>query len=513
LLTSYAKHKTKVHEDGGSKPVWNQTFLIDLGNRESFQLEVYDRETLGADKLMGSATINTREVFQKERVDVWVSLDKKGKIAGQIHLIMAVAQQPPKFVNLNGAPKLNPDYVNWKPENKTSLMPNQTPYALPVVTNLKEYGDYKNAAGVDYSLPRPLQDAIATVQLPSYADSLGIQGDALQIITPLFTKYEIPLGMLSKLMGISAYQAVHFVIDDSGSMGFPTDSNHPNGTPMTRWEEAQQRVKVMIEIMAFVPTPPITISFLNRPASVELVRGQKHPHMFVNESWATIDSVFRQGPVGGTPFYEKILDSLQNPRFQGQKVIRYFFGDGEPNGGIEAVRSIIQLVMSRNRPQDNPITLVSCTNEDSQVEWMKQLEEAAPYVAEIDDFEDERTEIVEDQGIVFPFTHGFYLIALVVGAMNPYDLDAMDESIPFTKYSLDSMLGVQYTPQEYFSYFDCFIQTQQRKPIATALDRIKKGIDWRPYYNDFLSLQGPNMDIPAVLEFKKRLREAINIYR
>jgi hypothetical protein len=261
--------------------------------------------------------------------------------------------------------------------------------------------------------------------------------------------------------------------------------------------------------MAFVPIPPVTIEFLNRPAVIELDRTGKHPHAFISEAWGAIDNLFRQGPSGGTPFYEKIAQSLINPRYLGRRTIRYFFGDGQPNGGLQAVQAIVQMVMNRERPQDNPITLVSCTNEDSEVEWMKQLEEAAPFTSETDDFEDERNEVVADQGIVFPFTNGFYLIALIVGAMNPYDLDAMDESVPFTKYSIDTLLGVQYSQQEYFSYFDNFVQTQARKPMMTALDQIKKSIDWKPYYNDFLTTQGTNNDIPAVLEFKKRIKAAV----
>jgi hypothetical protein len=507
-------YKTKVHEDAGSSPVWNQQFVIDMVHRDSFQVEVFDKENVGSDKLMGRASVLVADVFKNEREDLWVPLDKKGKQAGQIHIELSVAHPPPKFVNVNGAPKLNQEYVNWAPGNKTSLTSQQTPHALPVITSLSDYKVYNQAAGgpgMERPISSNLQQTLFTMQQPQFSQGMGVHGDVVQLATPIFTKYEIPLGLLSKLIEMENFQHIHVLMDDSGSMGSQTDSIHPNGQPMTRWEEARDRFKNMIEIMAFVPIPPITVEFLNRPTLIELDRTGKHPHAFISEAWGVIDSLFQQGPSGGTPFYEKIAHSLMNPRFQGKRTIRYFFGDGQPNGGSQAVKAILQLVMNRDRPHDNPITLVSCTNEDSEVEWMKKLEEAAPFTSEIDDFEDERKEIQEDQGIVFPFTYGFYLIALIVGASNPYDLDAMDESVPFTKYSLDTLLGIQYSQQEYFSYFDCFAQTQARKPIQSPLDQIKRSIDWKPYYNDFLNTQGPNNDIPAVQEFKKRLMAAVMV--
>jgi hypothetical protein len=511
ILIGTFQLKTKTHKDGGSKPYWNQSFVVDCCYQDSFDIQVYDRENIGSDKLMGEAKVLVKDVYTNGSQDIWVSLERKGKYKGKVHLIMTIAEPPPKYMNQNGMPKLNVDYVNWEPANQTSLPLKSLSYALPVVSSMDDFAAYNQAAGkANHTVIPPLiTQAITSIQLPQYAQSIGIQGDPSAEIIQIFTRYEIPIGMLSKLSILQSFHHIHFVIDDSGSMGSQTDSCHPNGSVMSRWEEAQQRLKVMIELMAFIPIPPITIEFLNRTVVLELQRDQKHPYQFINEAWQAIDQVFAQGPGGGTPFYEKIHMSLVNQRFLGRKTVRYFFGDGVPNGGAQAIQAIIHLVVNRERPQDNPITLVSCTNVDSEVEWMKLLEEAATFTSEVDDFEDERREIQEDQGIVFPFTKGFYLVSLLVGAMNPYDLDAMDESVPFTKYSLDNLLGIQYSPQEYFAYFDCFVQTQLRKPIQTAMDQIKKSIDWKPYYNDFLTIQGTNNDIPAVIEFKRRLRQTL----
>jgi hypothetical protein len=516
-LTLSNGHQTfKTRNDEHVQPVWNQSFIVDINSVNTLEIKVFAKKFF-TDKLIGQGIVSTLLASQHGEQQLWLPIMRDGVVTGQVEVQVSIADPPPKYVPVNGVAKLNQEYVNWAPENKTSLTKQQAPHALPVISSMSDYHDYNKASssagsnGTIDRIPHSVQESIKTMQSAQFGQSIGMSEDmdAIQLITPVFSKYEIPIGMLTKLLQLQSFECIQFLIDDSGSMGCTTDSWHPNGKPMTRWEEARDRMKVMFEIMAFVVIPPITIQFLNRHDIVELSRDHKHPHVFINEAWSAIDQVFSRGPSGGTPFYEKIAESFVNPRFVGRRTIRYFFGDGEPNGGFQAVKAIVQMVMNRERPQDNPITLVSCTNEDDQVEWMKQLEEAAPFTAEIDDFEDERREVLGDQGLVFPFTNGFYLIALIVGAMNPYDLDAMDESIPFTKYSLDTLLGVRYSDKEYFSYFDCFVNTQKRKPIQSALDRLKSGIDWKPYYNDFLNTQGPNIDIPVVVEFKKRIKASV----
>ena len=85
------------------------------------------------------------------------------------------------------------------------------------------------------------------------------------------------------------------------------------------------------------------------------------------------------------------------------------------------------MLIHRQDPAGNPMTFLSCTGDDQEAEWMKEVEEVAPYCSESDDFADEREEVLNDQGMALPFTKGFYLVCQLVAAMNPDDLDAMDE--------------------------------------------------------------------------------------
>ena len=132
--------------------------------------------------------------------------------------------------------------------------------------------------------------------------------------------------------------------------------------------------------------------------------------------------------------------------------MHYLFTDGVPTD--KTADEVAQLILSRQSPERNPLTLMSCTNEDSEVEWMKQIEERAPYTSEIDDYQDERREVMTDQGVAFPYTRGFWIISALVAAINPDDLDAMDENLPFSKFTLDELLGRSHTPDEYQYYFE-----------------------------------------------------------
>jgi hypothetical protein len=302
-------------------------------------------------------------------------------------------------------------------------------------------------------------------------------------------------------MMLTEYQSLEFIIDDSGSMQCATDTFDPiTKKPLTRWAEAQFRLKEMVEILAYVPFTQIGIEFLNRKNRVSLTRQGRDPKTFLAAAYQEIDGAFQQGPSGTTPALEKIQESLI--RGQGVSIARYFFGDGVPNGGVQAQKEIVNILKNRNDPMGNPMTFISCTNEDSQVEWMKDAEEVVPYCSESDDFRDEAEEVARDQGGALPYTKGFHLICQLVAASNPDDLDAMDESIPFTKATLDNLLGIQHNDASYKHYFDHFVKAQQSRKIEGPTDTLKKNARWN--YEDFLRAPVANQ-IPQVQQLKQQL--------
>jgi len=300
---------------------------------------------------------------------------------------------------------------------------------------------------------------------------------------------------------LSEFQSLEFIVDDSGSMQCLSDSVDPmTRRPMSRWKEAQVRLKEMIEILAYVPFNQIGIEFLNRSQRISLLREGRPPAEFLQSAYQQIDAQFVAPPAGTTPALEKLQESLI--RGQGISIARYFFGDGTPNGGVRAQQEIVNILRNRQDPAGNPITFISCTNEDEQVEWMKDCEEIIAYCSESDDFQDEANEVLKDQGAALPYTRGFHLICTLVAAMNPDDLDAMDESVPFTKMTLDNLLGVQHNEESYKHYFDCFSRAQSQRVVTGPADTIKKNIRWN--YADFLRAPVANQ-IPQVQQLKQQL--------
>jgi hypothetical protein len=324
----------------------------------------------------------------------------------------------------------------------------------------------------------------------------------------ILNKYEVPMGLMNKLMMLTEFESLEFMLDDSGSMTLQSDTKGPDGLFQTRWQEAQERLKEMVEVLAFVPFTQIDILFLNRSDRLTLTRNNREPRVFLADAYRQIDHVFIRGPSGTTPALEKIQDSLI--RGAGRNIARYFFGDGVPNGGLHAQAEITKIITYRENPQGNPVTFISVTNEDAAVEWMKDAEEAAPYCSESDDFEDEAREVLRDQGAALPFSRGFHLVCQLVAAMNPDDLDAMDESVPFTKTTLDNLLGVQHNEQSYRHYFTCFTQAQKMRVVEIGAngrpkqsDQLKKSTVWN--YEDFMAAPVASQ-IPQVQALKEQLK-------
>jgi hypothetical protein len=157
-------------------------------------------------------------------------------------------------------------------------------------------------------------------------------------------------------MKLLEFHALEFIVDDSGSMQCATDSNNPvTHVPMSRWKEAQIRLKEFIEILVYIPFSQVVVGFLNRQDQKILTRQGQAPSLFIQEDNRKIDPVFAQGPIGTTPALKKLQESLI--KGEGKSIARYFFGDGIPNGGEWAQKEILTILRHCQDPARNPITL------------------------------------------------------------------------------------------------------------------------------------------------------------
>jgi hypothetical protein len=413
-----------------------------------------------------------------------------------------------KYTTVDGVRKYNPVYVPPSSNNnaKTTTFINQST-ALPVIPA-------PTAPSLDEEeivvIPTATYEAAVVAyheeaEPEIYCGGYEGEGDSLDQLNAILAKYEVPAGMLAKLLEVKQFQLMEIIVDDSGSMNAATDALDPmNGQKMSRWWEAKWRISQMIELLAFVPSPPIKIYFLNRNDIISVERGSgEMPSDYIQRAESLLLQAFGRNPTGSTPAREAIQASLN--RNIGMKVMRYFLGDGVPNGGAAACKQISDAIMHRPAPQDNPFTFFSCTNQDDQVEWMKTIEEKASYCAEFDDYLDESREVLKDQGKAFPYSFGLHLVAQIVAAFNPHDLDAMDESLPFTKQVLDNLLGYQSSPEEYLYYFDSFVAAQKTLPLKPFQHAFVRQLP--SMYPSFISA-ATAADIPAAVRYKQQVKQA-----
>jgi hypothetical protein len=447
-----------------------------------------------------------------------------------IYLLIALAmaapnEPPPRTLKIDGVMVKNPAYAEYlrmkahppdpnQPQHPPKPVPHRMPnehMALAVVSNMNDMEKF-NEVNVANNLPKaPLAESMSVlIGMAQEGDiDVGIDGNMwVDALGEIFARYETPMGLMNKLMELERFDALHFVIDDSGSMMANSDVLLDNGQYMKRWEEAQQRLKTMMTVLALIPTKKIVVCFLNRCQVIEKQRyAGENPDQFVQHMHEQIDAIFRVTPTQSdlTPMELAVKKSLA---LKG-KIARYFFGDGRPGPVNEQkqIAAIKDMIKNRANPQDNPVTFISCSNVDKDVEWMKEIEEVAPYCAEYDDYKSEAKEVLDDQGNAFPYTEGFHLIGQLVGAMNPEDLDALDEAVPLTWKNLNNILGLECSEEEYRYYFHYFLIAQSKREGTDAMSRVKKSQNWNNHLEEFMNIALASK-IPAVQDFKNSLKRA-----
>lgn len=376
----------------------------------------------------------------------------------------------PKYIFVDGVMKIDPAYqAQQSAQGKPSTT---TPDAIAVVSSTQDMQEatqvQQRATGKPMQISESTIASIEIMQDPDYLKKFDTKqnldgGTLLDGLSNVFAKYEVPIGLVNKLLALTEYD-LNFIIDDSGSMNDLSDVLMQQASPqvrqardpynkrsndrLTRWEEAEDRLHILLDMLAYLPIDKIKLSFFNNSNyNNELNHKGKTPEQFAEESHRLITRLFNLRPNGRTPLYKNLAEAF---RAKGN-TMHYVFTDGEPSDA--SIQEVKELIKQRPNPKMNPLTFISCTNNDDECDWMKQIEEEAPFTSELDDFISERREVLKDQGSAFPFTKGFWLISMLAASINPYDLDAMDESVPFTKKTLNDLMGRNITLEEYRHYF------------------------------------------------------------
>ncbi len=392
-----------------------------------------------------------------------------------------------RYVFVNGVMQVVTDPAQATPVQTGALPAVPAVAPLAIVSSPADIAQasaaQQKAMGASMVMASTTVSAMEEMQKPAYLNQFGpnanISGfELINGLTDFFSRNEVPIGLLNKVLMMREYNPV-FIPDDSGSMNEESDVKirdahevtkknikirckredieYKKGHKMTRWEEAENRLHIIVDILKFIPVPPIRITFLNdlpdeskgeQEHPIILSQQGKSPAQFAEEAHLAISNAFNFKPTRKTPTYTKLSKEFR--RATG-KTAFYFMTDGEPTDAT--TDEVSELIAKRFDPKSNPLALITCTNDNKMSKWMKKIEEDADYVSEIDDFKQERKEVLKDQGPAFPFTKGFWYLCQLVAAMNPDDLDALDEKYPLSKRTMDEFMGRRITPQEYEKYF------------------------------------------------------------
>lgn len=381
-----------------------------------------------------------------------------------------------KFITINGVLKLNPNYRPKPaavPSSSSGDIELQQPstvlnkQALAIISNPDEVADSS------IRITKPVAGVISYVQDPKYAASFAsdvpMDGNfMLDDIGALFTRLEIPLGLAGHLMGLKDF-VMHFKIDDSGSMASTSNlisSDLSKYTRqrvfsqsvvyVTRWIEVEDRLHLLMDLLAYVPIHQLVLTFLNNRFVYNTSHLGKTPEQFRIELHSQLTFMFTQyRPGGSTPLFQNLQHMFTDALRSGLPTMHYILTDGVPDGGAQAIRQIENLLLNGRGTNIhlNPVTFLSCSNNARDIEWMHESEEIAPFVASLHDFRDEQLEVYNDQGPMFPYSRGLWLLANLAAARDPNGLDAMDMHVPLSKGVMDALLGRVHSIEEYRTYF------------------------------------------------------------
>jgi hypothetical protein len=252
---------------------------------------------------------------------------------------------------------------------------------------------------------------------PNFISSSNINPSPVQRMDKfgeIVDKYKISNFFALKLRQLENYEIV-IICDDSGSMSSPvTMPKTPFEPSEIRWNEAQRSLKTIVDIASIFSQDGIDIYYLNRK-SIKSVTSA--------EDLETREE-FNKRPDGGTPLGKTLGKVLQEKSqvIREKPLLIIIFTDGEPNDMNEFVTKL----KTRSPIERIPINIVACTDDESAVGYLDELDKTIPNLDVCDDYQSECQQIQSVQGNAFDFTYGDYIVKILLGPIDQI-LDQLDE--------------------------------------------------------------------------------------
>lgn len=276
-------------------------------------------------------------------------------------------------------------------------------------------GQYTNLSSL--SSPSPSTPQYNPNPYANNNNSNNNRGANEQRFAEILSKYEISRDFSDRLQKYLFGTKIVYVYDDSGSMNSVLNDS-PLNTGLfkaTRWDELKNFSKVSIEIANIFNPNGVDVFFLNRPVARNV------------KSLADLDPYFVNRPNGYTPL-RRVCDSVlaENRNVAENKLLLVIVTDGEPTDdyGREDIHGFKKVLQSRGK--NVYTTIVSCTDEDHTMDYLNNWDRVLPRLDVVDDYRNERLEVLRAKGQRFPFSYGDYIVKTLIGSMDP-QLDNMDE--------------------------------------------------------------------------------------
>lgn len=269
---------------------------------------------------------------------------------------------------------------------------------------------------MDYISPPPPQSNQVYQPVPQFNPD-----DKLARLKQVATKYELAGGSILKLRNLDKFDIV-IIVDDSSSMNItahPAKSAYEKAP--SRWEELCYRIEEIVEIATCIDPDGIDLYFLNS----DPIKNVTDPSVVRNIFFHT------KRPNGYTPLTACYEHVLQDKNIDERPILIIIATDGEPNRQnydgtwVKDIVGFERAVSKRKSPEKSPTTILACTDDQSQISWMNRLDNA-PFVNILDDYQSEKQEILLKQGKDFHFTGGDYIVAAMLGCIDPI-YDGLDE--------------------------------------------------------------------------------------
>jgi hypothetical protein len=251
---------------------------------------------------------------------------------------------------------------------------------------------------VQYQVPPPQQ----VIQGPVLTSG---GGGPIADLESFRAKYEIKPSYVPVLQKLALYRSI-LICDDSGSMNESADPD--TSSRVTRWEELQQMVKIIIEGHAVVGSF-CDIYFINRPGVLHVT------------NWNQCAPLFMSPPAGFTNTCA-VLEQIQKHEVgidMGKPIIIHLLTDGHPTdaGGRENYKQLENMIINRTFKAKTYFSVTLCTSDEEVQNMYHKLNKTGGVDMSLN-YRGEKKEILGMRGSKFPFSFGDYATKVMVGSFD-----------------------------------------------------------------------------------------------